>query len=127
VQQVVDVFQCFDGSLNAYLDNCLKIIALFDEFTMQHISRDKNTVMNDLAQQTSGFRLNRRKLSFLEKPNVPVCQTGCSDFRSMHSTSICFVEPSSAKPDGSVSETGGFRISRNSDESSEATTTDPDD
>jgi hypothetical protein len=32
VQQVVGVFQCFDGSLNAYLDKCLEIIALFDNF-----------------------------------------------------------------------------------------------
>jgi hypothetical protein len=32
VQQVVGVFQCFDGSLNAYLDKCLKIIVLFDNF-----------------------------------------------------------------------------------------------
>jgi hypothetical protein len=28
VQQIADVFQCFDGSLNAYLDKYLKIIAL---------------------------------------------------------------------------------------------------
>jgi hypothetical protein len=32
VQQVVDVFQCFDGSLNDYLEKCLEIIALFDDF-----------------------------------------------------------------------------------------------
>jgi small nuclear ribonucleoprotein (snRNP)-like protein len=30
VQEVVGVFQCFDGSLNAYLDKCLEIITLFD-------------------------------------------------------------------------------------------------
>jgi hypothetical protein len=55
VQQVADLFQCFDGSLNAYLDKCLKIIALFDNFTVQHVSRYENTVTNDLAQQASGF------------------------------------------------------------------------
>jgi hypothetical protein len=55
VQQVADLFQCFDGSLNVYLDKCLKIIALFDNFTVQHVSRDENTVTNDLAQQASGF------------------------------------------------------------------------
>jgi hypothetical protein len=49
VQQVAGVFQCFDGSLNAYLDKCLEIIALFDDFTVQHISRDENTVVNDLT------------------------------------------------------------------------------
>jgi hypothetical protein len=55
VQQIVDMFQCFDESLNVYLDKCLKIIALFDDFTMQHVSRDENTLMNDLAQQASSF------------------------------------------------------------------------
>jgi hypothetical protein len=55
VQQVVDIYQCFDWSLNAYLDKCQKIIDLFDDFTMQHVIKDENTVMNDLAQQASGF------------------------------------------------------------------------
>jgi hypothetical protein len=58
VQQVVGVFQCFDGSLNAYFDKCLEIIALFDDFTVQNVSRDENTVANDLAWQASGFRMN---------------------------------------------------------------------
>jgi hypothetical protein len=49
MQQVVSVFQCFNGSLNAYLNKCLKIIALFDYFTVQHIFSDENTVMNNLA------------------------------------------------------------------------------
>jgi hypothetical protein len=34
MQQVASVFQCFDGSLNAYLDKCLKIIVVFDDFTV---------------------------------------------------------------------------------------------
>jgi hypothetical protein len=49
MQQVTSVFQCFDGSLNAYLDKCLEIIALFNDFIVQHVSRDKNTLANDLA------------------------------------------------------------------------------
>jgi hypothetical protein len=32
-----------------------KIIALFEDFTVQHVFRDKNIVMNDLAHQASGF------------------------------------------------------------------------
>jgi hypothetical protein len=48
MQQVIGVFQCFDVSLNAYLDKCLEIIALFDDFVMQHVSRDENTLVNDL-------------------------------------------------------------------------------
>jgi ribonuclease HI len=49
MQQVVRVYQCFDGSLNAYLDKCLAIIDLFDDFTVHHVSRDQNTVVNDLT------------------------------------------------------------------------------
>jgi hypothetical protein len=55
VQQVAGMFQCFDGSLNAYLDKCLKIIVLFDDFIVQHVSRDENIVANDLVQQASCF------------------------------------------------------------------------
>jgi ribonuclease HI len=55
MQQVVRVFQCFNRSLNVYLNKCLKIIALFYYFTVQHIFRVENTVMNNLAQQASGF------------------------------------------------------------------------
>jgi hypothetical protein len=52
-------------SLNAYFDKCLKIIATFDNFTIQHASRDENIVLNDLAQQASGFQSNREKLYVL--------------------------------------------------------------
>jgi ribonuclease HI len=55
LQQIPDTFQYLDGSLNAYLNKCLKNIALFDDFTVQHISMDENTVVNDLAQQASGL------------------------------------------------------------------------
>jgi hypothetical protein len=55
VQQIADTFQCLNVSLNAYLDKCLKIIALFDDFTVHHVSKDENTVSNDLAQQALGF------------------------------------------------------------------------
>jgi hypothetical protein len=49
VEQVASIYQCFDGSLNTYLDKCLEVIVLFDDFTMQHVSRDENTLENDLA------------------------------------------------------------------------------
>jgi hypothetical protein len=67
VQQIAGTFQCLDGSLNAYLDKCLEIIALFDDFTIQHVSKDENTVANDLAQEASGFQPNRENFSFLKK------------------------------------------------------------
>jgi hypothetical protein len=76
VQQIADTFQCLDGSLNAYLYKRLKIITLFDAFTIQHVSRSENMVANDLTQQASGFQSNRGKFSFLEKSDVLVCQTG---------------------------------------------------
>jgi hypothetical protein len=41
--------------LNAYFDKCLEIIANFNDFTIQHVSRDENAVVNDLAHQASGF------------------------------------------------------------------------
>jgi hypothetical protein len=94
VQQIDGVFQCFDKSLNAYLDKCLQIITIFDDFTMQHAFRDENTLANDLAQQALGFRSNQGKFSFLEKSDVPVCKTGQSDFQPMHSVTICSAEPS---------------------------------
>jgi ribonuclease HI len=55
MQQIAGTFQCLDESLNAYLDKCLKIITLFDNFTVQHVFRDENTVRNDLMQQPSGL------------------------------------------------------------------------
>jgi hypothetical protein len=110
VQQVSSIYQCFDGSLNAYLDKCLEIIALFDNFTLQHVFRDENIVANNLAQQAWGFQSSRRKLYVLEKSDIPVSQTGWSYFWSMQDVEICSIEPSSAKLDSLISETGGSRI-----------------
>jgi small nuclear ribonucleoprotein (snRNP)-like protein len=76
VQQITGTLQCLDGSLNAYLDKCLEIIALFHDFIVQHVFRDENTVANDLAQQASDFQSNQGKFGFLQKLDVPVCQTG---------------------------------------------------
>jgi hypothetical protein len=127
VQQVASMFECFNGSLIAYLDKCLEIIALFNDFLVQHVSKDENTVVKDLAQQASGFRSNRRKFGFLEKPDVLVCQTGQSGFHPIHSAKICSVEPSSAKPDSLVSEMEGSGISSTLDKSSEMAMADPKD
>jgi ribonuclease HI len=127
VQQIPSTFQCLDGSLNAYLDKCLEIIALFDDFTVQHISRDENIVAKDLAQQASGFRTNRAKFSFLEKLDIPVCHTGQSGFQPVHSARIYSAEPNSEETDSLVSEIRGSRISRTLDETSKTTTAGPDD
>jgi hypothetical protein len=89
VQQVDDIYQRFDASLNSYLEKYLEIIPLFDDFTVQHVSGDENIVVNDLAQQALGFRSNQEKFYVLEKLDVPVCQTGCFGFQPMHSAEIC--------------------------------------
>jgi hypothetical protein len=41
IQQVVDVYQCFDGSLNLYLDKCLEIIAIFYDFTLNFCTNNQ--------------------------------------------------------------------------------------
>jgi ribonuclease HI len=50
VHQVSGKYQCLDGSLNAYLDKCLDIVARFDDFSIHHIYRHENSKANDLAQ-----------------------------------------------------------------------------
>jgi hypothetical protein len=69
-------------------------------------------VVNNLVQQASSLRTNQGKIGFLEKSDVPVCQTEQPDFQSVHSATICSAEPNSVEPDSPVSEAGGSRISR---------------
>jgi ribonuclease HI len=54
VQQVLEEYQCFNGTLNSYLEKCWGIIHSFDEFSIRHISRVENHRANNLAQDTSG-------------------------------------------------------------------------
>ena len=105
VQQVSGNYQCFDGSLNVYLDKCLEIIAILDDFTIHHVPRGENSMANDLAQRASGFRRNQGKLYFLEKPEVPVCQSGSFGFHPMRAVEICSDESGLAKPEVPVSDT----------------------
>ena len=60
VQQVSKVCQCYNGSLNAYLDRCLDNISCFDEFVIRHIPRDSNQKANALAQQASGYNVTKK-------------------------------------------------------------------
>jgi ribonuclease HI len=60
VQQVSKVCQCLSGSLNAYLDKCLDIISCMDEFLIYHVPREKNPKANALAQQASGYNVQKR-------------------------------------------------------------------
>jgi ribonuclease HI len=57
VQQVLEEYQCFDGTLNSYLEKCWSIIHSFDEFSIRHISTVENHRAKYLAQDTSGYRI----------------------------------------------------------------------
>jgi hypothetical protein len=67
VYQVSEMYQCLDGSLNAYLDKCLDIIARFDEFSVHHIYRHENSKANDLAQQASDYNVSNKNFSIIRK------------------------------------------------------------
>jgi ribonuclease HI len=60
VRQVSKVCQCYNGSLNAYLDKSLEIISFFDEFVIRHLLREENGKANALAQQASGCSVTKK-------------------------------------------------------------------
>jgi len=60
VQQVSKVCQCYNGSLNMYLDKCLDIIFSFDEFIIKQTPREENGKANPLAQQASGYNVTKK-------------------------------------------------------------------
>jgi hypothetical protein len=60
VQQVSKICQCLNGSLNAYLDKCLDNISCMDEFVKYHVPREENSKANTLAQQASGYNVQKR-------------------------------------------------------------------
>jgi ribonuclease HI len=62
VQQVSKVCQCLNGSLNAYLGKCLDIISCMDEFVIYHVTREENPKANALAQQASGYNVQKKIL-----------------------------------------------------------------
>jgi ribonuclease HI len=67
VQQVLGEYQCFDGTLNGYLEKCWDIIHFFDEFSIRHISRVENHRANDLAQDASGYQIKAREIPHYQK------------------------------------------------------------
>jgi ribonuclease HI len=68
VQHVLEEYQCFDGTLNIYLEKCWGILHSFDEFSIRHISRVENHRTNNLAQDASGYRIKRGR--FLNTENL---------------------------------------------------------
>ena len=100
MQQVSKVCQCYNGSLNAYLDKCVDIISSFDEFVIRHLPREENGQANALAQQASGYdvrkgKFNVRKLMQIEaelqvlnEPVKPVEATGLTAHSSGNTDSV---------------------------------------
>jgi hypothetical protein len=66
VQKVLEEYQCFDGTLNSYLEKCWGIIHSFNEFSIRHISRVENHRANNLAQDASGYRIKRGRFQSIE-------------------------------------------------------------
>ena len=50
-------------TLNAYLNKCLNIIYSFDEFVIRHLPREENGQANALAQQASGYIVEKGKFN----------------------------------------------------------------
>jgi ribonuclease HI len=63
VQQVLEEYQCFDGTLNSYLEKCWGIIHSFDEFSIRHIFRVENHRANSLAQDALDYQIKKREIS----------------------------------------------------------------
>ena len=61
VQQILEEYQCLDGTLNTYLEKCWDIIHYIDEFNIRHISRVENCRAKNLAQDASGYWIKRGK------------------------------------------------------------------
>jgi hypothetical protein len=79
-QKFKSEFQCFDSSLNSYLDRCLDTIKYLHTFTSNLIPIDTNSRANCLDQQASGCYVIRRNflvllrpmLSTLENKHIPL-------------------------------------------------------
>jgi hypothetical protein len=63
VQKIRGEFQCFDISLNSYLDRCLDMIKYLHIFTNNLIPTDTNSRFNCLAHQASGYNISIGKFS----------------------------------------------------------------
>jgi ribonuclease HI len=55
VQQILGDYQCLYGISNDYLERCWDIMRSFHDFDIRHISRAKNSIDNELAQEASVF------------------------------------------------------------------------
>jgi hypothetical protein len=68
VQQVRGDSQCLYGAINEYHELCADMIKKMDTFHIQHINRSQNKAANELAQQASGYGVNRGKFLVRKRP-----------------------------------------------------------
>jgi hypothetical protein len=114
VQQVSKVCQCQKGSLIAYLDKCLDIISFTDEFVIYHVPREENPNANALAQQASGYNVQKRNFQerkpmfdeaegyVLEDPVQPSPQAGQTGYPGQTAPSCRSDRPSGGNPASAV-------------------------
>jgi ribonuclease HI len=84
IQQVNGENQCLDGVLNEYKEECIKALAKFEKVHVYHVHRKDNGEANVLAQQASGFQVQRGKFGVGVRPrplvgSVLVIQNGTKD------------------------------------------------
>jgi hypothetical protein len=103
VHQVSEKCQCLDGSLNAYLDKCLDVIARFDEFSIHHIYRNENSRANDLAWQASGYNVSGKNFSITKKPM-------CAHVQYLESLSVLGAETGQTGSSVSLTDMPGAQI-----------------
>jgi ribonuclease HI len=58
-QQVRGESQCLDGMLNQCCDSCTQLVDNLDTFYIKHVQREGSLVVNELAQQASGYDVKR--------------------------------------------------------------------
>jgi hypothetical protein len=107
VQQVSKVFQCLNGFLNAYIDKCLDIISCMDEFVIYHVPREENSRANALAQQASGYNVQKRNF----QEHKPLLATECFALEAL-------VRPT--QPTALTGDTGLTDVTEQSDRSSKS-------
>jgi ribonuclease HI len=69
VQQILEEYQCLEGTLNSYIGKRWDIIRSFDEFNTRHKSRIENYRANNLAQKHIRLSDKAREISQHQKSN----------------------------------------------------------
>jgi ribonuclease HI len=68
LQQINGVHQCFDGRLNEYREECLRLQNRLEEVSVGYIPQERNTKAIILAQQASGYDVRRGCFEVRHKP-----------------------------------------------------------